>query len=611
MKKTLLAAAALSVLAAPAFAAQDAAETPSEAAAQDVTVEDAQAFLEDAEARLEEMNEYASHVFWVQSNFINFDTNWLAAKVGAESTKLGVELANETKKYDDLDLPADLERKMQALKTGLTLPAPSTPGAAEELAEITTGLEAMYGEGKIELDGEMVPGNDLEAMMGTVRDPAKLEEIWTKWREISVPMKDDYARMVEIANEGATELGFDNLGMMWLSNYDMEPEEMRAEVERLYGQVAPLYEQLHCYVRAELNAEYGDDVQPASGPIRADLLGNMWAQEWGPIYDIVAPEGSADIGYDLTERLVANDYDAIKMVETGEAFFTSLGFEPLPETFWERSLFTKPEDREVVCHASAWDIDDQDDVRIKMCIKVNATDFQTVHHELGHNFYQHAYKAQDPIYRTGAHDGFHEAIGDMVALSITPQYLVDIGLIEESEIPPAEADIGLLLNQAMDKIAFLPFGYMIDQWRWDVFSGEITPEEYNAAWWDLREQYQGIVPPGERPADAFDPGAKYHIPGNTPYLRYFLARILQFQFHKAACEKAGWEGPLHRCSVYGSEEVGEAFNAMLEQGASQPWPDTLELFTGTRDMSAEPMVEYFEPLSAWLDEQNEGRTCGW
>ena len=424
-------------------------------------------------------------------------------------------------------------------------------------------------------------------------------------------MRDDYVRMVEIANEGANELGYDNLKTMWLSKYDMPPEDMAEEVDRLWEQVSPLYEELHCYVRAELNDHYGDDVQPASGPIRADLLGNMWSQGWSNIYPLVQPEGLPGQGYDLTEELVEKGYDPIKMVETGEEFFMSLGFEPLPDTFWERSMIVRPDDREVVCHASAWDLDDEEDVRIKMCTEVNAEDFYTVHHELGHNFYQRAYKDVDFLYKDGAHDGFHEAVGDFVSLSITPVYLEQIGLITADQIPGEDADIALLMNTALDKIAFLPFAVTVDSWRWDVLDGTTQPADYNTAWWEKRTQYQGIMPPGPRPADAFDPGAKYHIPGNTPYLRYFLSYVMQFQFHKAACEQAGWDGPLHRCSIYGNEEVGQRFEAMLAMGASEPWPDVLETFTGTREMDGSAIIEYFDPLITWLEEENEGRSCGW
>jgi peptidyl-dipeptidase A len=570
----------------------------------------ARAFVTRAETELAAMNREAAQAYWNQATNITPETNAAAAEAGAKATKLVVALANESKQFDVTILPPDLARKIRILRSGITIPAPSREGAAEQLAEITTGLDAAYGTGKFEYKGRMITLTEASNIMSASRNPAELKAVWEGWHTISPPMKDNYARMVDIANEGARELGYPSLDQMWLSNYDMPPAEMEAEVQRLWGQVEPLYKELHCYVRTKLNQRYGDAVQPATGPIRADLLGNMWAQQWSGIYDIVKPP-TAPVQYDVTQRLVAQGYTPVKMVETAEAFFVSLGLDPLPQTFWERSMIVKPEGREVQCHASAWNLDDEEDVRIKMCTQVNAEDFYTVHHELGHNYYQRAYKDQDFLYKNGAHDGFHEAIGDFVALSITPEYLKQIGLITAEEMPGPDADTALLMQAALDKIAFLPFAITVDGWRWGVLSGKTKPEDYNTAWWNLRTQNQGIVPPGERPADAFDPGAKYHIPGNTPYLRYFLSFIMQFQFHKAACEQAGWEGPLHRCSIYGNKEVGKRFNDMLEAGMSQPWPDTLEKFTGTRSMDGSAIIEYFDPLIGYLKEQNEGQACGW
>ncbi len=627
LKRPLGAAAAVSALALVAAcdagapgaanvqtAAIEAAET-GDAAAAAPSVEEAGAFIEEVEKFYREFGEYSARVAWTQATNITYDTDWLVTKVDAEGTEMGVKFANRAKRFNDLELPAEMRRKIEAIKLGLNLPAPERPGAAKALAELNTRMGSTYATGKIELDGEMVARNDLESMMGTVRDPERLQEIWVKWREVPIAkndsgttMKEDYAAMVALANEGARELGFDDVGTMWRARYDLPPAEFAAETDRLWGQVKPLYDELQCHVRAKLNEQYGDEVVPLDQPIRADLLGNMWAQSWSNVYDLVAP-GDADPGYDLTELLVANGYDAKKMVETGEAFFSSLGFDPLPDTFWERSQITKPLDREVVCHASAWDLDGADDIRIKMCTKVNADDFQTVHHELGHNYYQRAYKAQSPIFQTGANGGFHEAIGDMIALSITPDYLQTIGLLDET--PDASKDIGLLMAQALEKVAFQPFGLLMDKWRWQVFSGELTPETYNDGWWALRTQYQGIRPPVERSSNYFDPGGKYHIPGNVSYTRYFIANILQFQFHKASCEMAGWQGPLHRCSVYGSKEVGEKFNDMLELGASRPWPEALEAFTGSPEMDGGAVVEYFAPLMEYLKEQNANRTCGW
>ncbi|HMC28345.1 MAG TPA: M2 family metallopeptidase [Verrucomicrobiae bacterium] len=589
-------------MSAPAFA-QGAADAPASA----------EAFVAQAEKELAAFSVLASRADWINRTYITDDTDALAAEFGARGTQLSVRLAKGAAKFDGVEgLSFDAARKLHFLKEGIVLPAPEKPGAAEELNVIATRLQSQYGKGKGALDGKPINGSDIEEAMGKVRDPEKLKEMWTSWHNnVGAPMRDDYIRLVTIANEGAKELGYADVGAMWRSGYDMPADEFAREMDRLWLQVKPLYDQLHCYVRAKLHEHYGANVQPATGPIRADLLGNMWAQEWGNIYDLVAPAGVGDLGYNLTTLLEARGYDALKMVKTGEGFYTSLGLPPLPATFWERSLFTKPRDREVVCHASASDIDNKDDLRIKMCIKVNGEDFVVIHHELGHNYYQRAYNHQPFLYLSGAHDGFHEAIGDFIALSITPDYLVQIGLLDASKVPSADKDIGLLLRQAMDKVAFLPFGLLIDKWRWEVLSGATRPADYEKEWNALRLRYQGVVPPVERPATAFDPGAKYHIPGNVPYARYFLARILQFQFYKAAAEQSGWKGPLHRCSFYGNKAVGERLNKMLAMGASKPWPDALEVFTGSRKMDGSAMIAYFQPLMAWLQEQNKARQCGW
>ncbi len=574
------------------------------------TLQEAKEFLENAEKDIETYSAEAARIYWINANFITEDTDWLSSKIGAEGAEMATRLANGAKRFNGLTLPADMRRKMDGLKRGSEFPAPEKEGAAQELSKIMTELNSTYGKGKFEHDGKTINLGEASDIIAESRDPEELQTVWQGWRTISPSMKNDYARMVEIINEGSNELGYADAGALWRGGYDMDGAAFVKEADRLWGQVKPLYDQLHCNTRAALNEKYGDEVVPIDAPIRADLLGNMWGQSWGNIYDMVAPKGAGE-GVDITPLLKKKGYDQKKMVEIGEKFFTSLGFEPLPETFWTRSLITKPEDREVVCHASAWDIDDRDDIRIKMCTKINGEDFVTIHHELGHNFYQRAYKDQPVFYKGGANDGFHEAIGDMIALSITPEYLVRIGLLDAKDVPGADADLALLMRQAMDKVAFLPFGLMVDQWRWKVFSGEYTPSEYNSGWWELREKYQGLRAPVERPANAFDPGAKYHIPGNTPYMRYFLAHILQFQFHKAACDMAGFEGPLHQCSIYENEEVGRRFNAMMEMGASKPWPDALEAFTGTRDMDGSAILEYFAPLMTYLEEQNKDRSCGW
>ncbi|OYW47413.1 MAG: peptidyl-dipeptidase [Novosphingobium sp. 12-63-9] len=597
-----LAAASLSV---PAYA-QSAAPAAAPATPQDWIKQTEKAYFDETVR--------AGRVSWIYETNITDDTEALVAASNAQSNTFSVNVAKQAAEYAKASgLSAEDKRKLVMMRTQITSPVPTTPGGAEEFATLQARIQGLYGKGQGTLKGQPMGGSDIEAEMGTNRNPDELKEMWTSWHDnVGKPMKADYVRMVELSNAGAQELGFADTGALWRSNYDMDPDAFAALTEKIWTEVKPLYQQLHCYTRSKLNAKYGDAVQAKTGPIRADLLGNMWAQEWGNIYDVVAPAGAGDVGFDTGELLVAKGYDPVKMVKAGEGFYTSLGLATLPESFWKRSQITKPRDREVICHASAWDLDNKDDLRIKMCTKVNGDDFVTIHHELGHNYYQRAYNGQPSrYYMEGANDGFHEAIGDTMALSITPQYLVQIGLLDPAKVPSADKDTGLLLRQAMDKVAFLPFGLLIDRWRWGVFSGKIKPADYESSWNEMRKQYQGIVPPVERSADGFDPGAKYHIPAVVPYTRYFLARVLQFQFFEAACKQAGWKGPLHRCSFYGNKKVGEKLNAMMAMGASKPWPDALQAFTGSREMSGGAMIRYFAPLTKWLATQNKGADCGW
>jgi peptidyl-dipeptidase A len=579
------------------------------------TAAEAEKFVTDAEARLKALAEEAGRAEWIKNTYITGDSEILAAQANQRAISAAVEYAKEATRFDGLDLPADTVRKLKLLKLALTLPAPGDPKLAAELTRIVSEMEGVYGRGKycrppaIGSTAQDCPDiNALSRIMAESRDAKDLLDVWQGWHRISPPMRDPFTRYVELANQGARELGFKDLGAMWRSKYDMPPDEFAKEVDRLWGQVRPLYLSLHAYVRSKLREQYGPDVVPANGPLPAHLLGNMWAQQWGNIYPLVKPP-TGDPGIDLTQILRSKNVDEKGMVRYGERFFTSLGFQPLPQTFWDRSLFTKPRDREVVCHASAWDVDNEDDLRIKMCIEITGEDFSTVHHELGHNFYQRAYKHQPFLFRDSANDGFHEAIGDAVALSITPAYLRKLDFIEQE--PDASKDLGLLMQMALDKVAFLPFGLLVDQWRWKVFSGEVPPARYNAAWWELRERYQGVRPPLARSEADFDAGAKYHVPANVPYTRYFLAHILQFQFHRSMCQTAGYQGPLNRCSVYDNKEAGARLQKMLAMGLSHPWPDALEALTGQRQMDATAILEYFEPLQKWLDEQNAGQPVGW
>ena len=574
-----------------------------------VTAKDANAFIAKTEQELSALYLESSRAEWIYANFITHDTSALSAEVNRKMTETVVRLANQAAQFDELELDYDARRKLNKLKLALTLPAPQGAEKTAQLSQIVAELGGLYGKGKYcKDDGSCLSLGDMTAKMATSRDYNELLDLWQGWRQISKPMRPLYEQQVALTNEGAKELGYADTGAMWRSKYDMPADDFTKELDRIWGQVKPLYNSLHCHVRAKLGEKYGTDKVVQDEPIPAHLLGNMWAQAWGNIYDVVAPE-NADPGYDVTELLAKNNYDELKMVKGAETFFTSMGFEPLPETFYERSLFIKPKDRDVQCHASAWNIDSKDDLRIKMCIQRTGEEFSVIHHELGHNFYQRAYNKQPLFYQESANDGFHEAIGDTIALSVTPGYLKEIGLLEQ--VPDESKDIGLLMKMALDKVAFVPFSLMVDQWRWQVFSGQVKPQDYNKAWWELREKYQGVQAPIARSEDDFDPGAKYHVPGNTPYTRYFLAHILQFEFHRSLCEIAGNDKAIHRCSIYNSKEAGDKLNTMLEMGSSRPWQEALEAVTGKPQMDATAMLDYFAPLQRYLDEQNKGRNCGW
>ena len=609
MKPTLclLSAAAVLTLSACYREAPPAAVGPDAPAA---PAESADEFVERMNAELADLYKELGAAGWVYSTYITGDTALLRSRANARYAEWHSNAVKESLRYDGQELAPATRRALDLLKLNTSAPAPDDADKRNELTAIGTELPGMYGAGEYcDAGGNCRGGQELEEFMTSSRDPDALLDAWQGWRTIAMPMREKYTRFVELANEGARELGYADLGEMWRSAYDMTPDEFEADTLRLWNEMKPLYDELHCHVRATLGEHYGEDVVPQSSPIPAHLLGNMWAQTWGFLYDIMEPyPGVADLDVDST--LQTKNYSPQEMVRSAESFYVSLGMPRLPDTFWERSMFTKPEDRDVVCHASAWGLDGGNDLRIKMCIRQNYDELRVIYHELGHNYYQGAYKDQPTIFQAGAQGGFHEAIGDTVVLSMTPGYLAQVGLLDSAE-QSDEAVINRQMQMALDVIPALPWTKLVDEWRWSVFNGEITPDNYNQAWWDLRTSYQGIAPAVERTEEHFDPGAKYHIPANVSYTRYFLARVLQFQFHRALCETAGHDGPLHECSIYGSTEAGDRFHALLEAGASERWQNTLEKLTGTQQMDATAIVDYFTPLMGYLQQQNEGRSCGW
>ena len=571
-------------------------------------------FLEKVEQDNELLNPVIYSASWISSNFITHDSQMVLSDYSKRSTLDALQKSKDASAFNNVITSDSNRRKLEILKTAFVMPPPFDDALASELSKIETKLSAMYGSGKYcysENDCNDLEG--FESIIDNSRDPDQLKRAWSGWHEIGKPMKDPYIRMVEIGNKGAQDLGFSDLSDLWFSKYDMPSEEFLNSIDGVWEDVKPLYEALHCHVRDSLNNEYGDDIVDIAGPIPVHLLGNMWGQSWSNIYDLVYKPDSKESSYDVTNIILEKDLSEIEMVEIAEDFFLSIGFDSLPKTFWERSLFTKPLDRSVVCHASAWNLDPaNNDLRIKMCIERNEEDFSTIHHELGHIFYYQAYNHLPSLFRSGANDGFHEAFGDLLTLSITPDYLKQIGFINQEQAEKAKDDaIGLLMKQALEGVVVVPWALMLDKWRAGVFKGETSYENLNNSWWEMRNNYQGISAPDIRAEDSFDPGAKYHIPANTPYTRYYLARIMQYQFHEALCKSSGFDGPLHECSIYGNVDAGKKIISTMALGRSVPWQSAFKEITGSQELSGQSIINYYKPLKDWHDIQNENRSCGW
>ena len=505
-------------------------ETTAPAAKEAVHAADADTFV--AGVNQEIRNHYVEDAAaqWVAATYITADTGVLEAKSSERSLIRLKNAIDASHRFDGVSgISAESARGIEMLKRQSAMPTPKDPAHLAEMATLASRLGAAYGSGKSCKDPADPATcrnlNQLSEVLAESRDWNADLEAWQGWHSVGRGMRADYQRFAELLNEGARDTGYADAGQAWRSGYDMDPAALRAETDRLWGQVKPLYSQLQCYVRGKLEDKYPGKM-PKDGTIPAHVTGNMWAQDWSALYPLVQPYPGIS-GVDVTKALKKQKYTPEKMVRSAEDFYRSLGMPALPASFFERSQFVRPRDRDVVCHASAWDTNLEGDVRIKMCITPTEEDFRTIYHELGHIYYYLAYNNLPPLFQTGAHDGFHEAIGDTVQLNLTPAYLHQIGLAGTPR-DNEKAVINAQMQLALEKIAFLPFGKLIDEWRWGVFDGSIAAQDYNAAWWQLRQKYQGISAPVARTEEDFDPGAKYHVPANTPYMRYFLAHILQF-----------------------------------------------------------------------------------
>jgi peptidyl-dipeptidase A len=633
-----LAAAMLAILTGPlasAAAPKKAAKPP--------TAADAHQFVEQMNTDYKSRYIEPNAAEWVAQTYITDETQALTARANERWLQWLSEEIDKSRPYENVKgLDAKDARALHLLKLQTAMPAPKDPAHLTELTTLGSKLTAAYGSGKYCKDANDKAScrnlDDLSKVLAGDRDWDRDLEAWAGWHQVGRGMLKDYQRFVELLNEGARDLGYENVGTMWRAGYDMPPADFEKETDRLWTQVQPLYGQLQCYARGKLATKYGERM-PKDGTIPAHITGNMWAQDWANLYPMLEPYpgvGNLDVNQRLEASRKANaeelrkahkgkkpgdvqlaelehqaDFNTAEaMTRRSEDFYKSIGFPALPTSFYEKSMLLRPRDRDALCHASAWPMNMGDDVRIKMCIQPTEEDQYTIYHEMGHIYYYLAYKDQWPIFQAGANDGFHEAIGDTIRLNITPAYLAQIGLAGKAGTDD-KAALNAQMKLALEKVAFLPFGLLIDKWRWGVFDGSIAPDKYNDAWWQLRRKYQGLSSPvAATPAD-FDPGAKNHVPTNVPYMRYFLADILQFQFYRSLCEAAGHKGPLYQCSIYGSKEAGAKYWKMLSAGASQPWQQTLQELTGKDEMDASAIIDYFAPLYAWLQEQNKGTNCGW
>ena len=575
------------------------------------TPADAEAFVAEAEARLLALRQDAARAAWARATSPGGADDDAAASAAAALSAAEGELARGAALYDGLDLPEAAARKLALLKTAPPAVAPARPPLAAELDAVLGALKWAYRAGAYCAGAgeDCLDRGALEETVAELRDTDRLLDLWREGRAGASSMRSAYERLVEIANAGAAELGYADAGERWRSAYGRPAAaDLPAELDRLWNQARPLYESLHCHVRAALGEEYGTAIAPPGEAIPAHLLGDLGDGRWPGVRGLAAPR-TRGRGYDATRALERSGAAPPDLARHGERFFVSLGFEPLPASFRERSLFARPAGRDVLCRARAWNLDGADDVRLSTCLEVTGADFAAVHRELFRVHRRWAHRALDPLFRTGPGTWLPDAAGEAAALSVTPAYLVELDLLDR---PPGDAwDVPFLLRRALDEIPALPFALLVDRWRWRVFAGEARPDGYNRAWWDLRRTYQGVRAPAPRSEEDFDPGSARRVASATPAAGDFLAGIARFQIHRALCAAAGDGGPPHRCSIFGSPEAGARLRALTAMGASRPWPDALEAVTGARRLDASALLEYFAPLAAWLDERNAGRSCGW
>ncbi|XP_053696511.1 angiotensin-converting enzyme [Sabethes cyaneus] len=448
----------------------------------------------------------------------------------------------------------------------------------------------------------------LKDIMAKSRDWNELQYTWLEWRRKSGRhMRELFEQLVDLTNEAARVNNFTDGAAYWQFPY--ESRDFREEMEQVWKEILPLYEMIHAYVRRKLREFYGPDKISRDVPLPDHILGDMYGQSWNNILDVLIPYPGRSY-LEVTPEMHKQGYNPLVMFQIADEFFVSMNMTAMPPDFWLTSVLTQPPDRPVLCTPSSWDFCNGKDYRIKMCTTVSHKDFITVHHELAHVQYFLNYRNNPKVFRDGANPGFHEAIGDAVTLSVAaPKHLQNLGLVQKN-VDDTAHDINFLFSLALEKVVFLPFALAMDAWRYDIFEKRIRKEQYNCHWWLLREQYGGVKPPVLRSELDFDPGAKYHVAANIPYIKYFFSNVLQFQIHRAMCSASRQydpldpNKPLHKCDIYRQPAAGNILKQLMERGASEPWQQVLQEVIGEGRLDGTALREYFRPLEEWLRNEN-------
>ena len=480
--------------------------------------------------------------------------------------------------------------------------AANNPQTVPELVEKRIKAEAeqvekLYGF-NFSLRGKDISPNDMDEILRTSSDPDERLAVWTASKEVGKDLKSGLADLKELRNKTVQALGYDDYFAYQVSDYGMSTAEMMALNQRLVSELLPLYRELHTYARYELAKRYG--VKEVPDMLPAHWLPNRWGQDWNAMVNVE--------GVDLDGAL--SDKPREWLMEQGERFYKSLGFGPLPASYWEKSsLYPLPEDAgyKKNNHASAWHMDLQEDVRCLMSIVPNRDMYETVHHELGHIYYFMAYTNPNvpPLLREGANRAYHEGIGSLMGLAAMQKpFLAGLELIPESA---GSDDMQSLLKEALNYVVFIPWSAgVMTEFEHDLYATDLSADQYTARWWDLKKKYQGIVAPNERGPEYCDPASKTHINNDAAqYYDYALSFVLLFQLHDHIAGKILHQDP-RATNYYGSKEVGTFLQGILEKGASGDWRKMLKEKTG-EDLSARAMLSYFEPLMGYLKEQNKGR----